>query len=107
MGSNDINAAIRQPTPKPSLVRLGKLSATGDIHAKPIEMNVLALDHADDHPAERSQMTGIKTIEFRIDSDIETAHHKDGKLETLIWLFCMVTYQPRSSSASLLAFASA
>jgi hypothetical protein len=59
MGGNDINPSIRQPTPKPSLVGLSKLSATGDVHAKPIKVNVLTFNHADDHPAERLQVASI------------------------------------------------
>jgi hypothetical protein len=66
VGGTDINPSTRQPTPKPSLVRLGKLSTTRNIHAKPIEMNVLTLDDADDHPAERSQMTDILPLHLAL-----------------------------------------
>jgi hypothetical protein len=59
MSANDIDFSIRQPPSKASLMRLGKLSTTDDVHAKAIKMNVLALNHANHHPAKRFGVTGI------------------------------------------------
>jgi hypothetical protein len=50
MSRNAIAALIRQPSAKPSLVRLSDLGTTFDIHAKPMEMTALTLEHRDDHP---------------------------------------------------------
>jgi len=38
------------------------LGATFDLHAKPIEVDVLTLDHADYHPAQGLQMTRITPL---------------------------------------------
>jgi hypothetical protein len=66
MGSNDINPAIRQPSAKPSLVRLCNLGAAFDIHAEPIEMHVLTLDHSDNHPTQGLQMTDILPLNLTL-----------------------------------------
>jgi hypothetical protein len=49
VGSDKIDAAIAKPPPKSSLMRLGKAGTTFDIDPKAIEVNILALNHADDH----------------------------------------------------------
>jgi len=38
---------------------LGKLSTADDLHPESIEMHVLALNHANHHPAKCLQVTGI------------------------------------------------
>jgi hypothetical protein len=59
MSIDNINPAIRQPSPKSSLMGLGKLSTTDDIHTKAVKMNVVALNHANHHPAKRFEVTSI------------------------------------------------
>ncbi|WP_158506198.1 hypothetical protein [Synechocystis sp. PCC 7509] len=53
MSGRNIDATIREAAPKSSLVRLSVLGATINIDSKAVEMNVLAFNHADHHPAER------------------------------------------------------
>jgi hypothetical protein len=66
VSGHDINASIRQPSAKPSLVGLSDLSATNDIHAEPVEMNVLAFNHTNHHPAERLQVTDILPLNLAL-----------------------------------------
>jgi hypothetical protein len=55
----NINPSIRQPSAKPTLMGLSNLSATDDIHTKPIEVNVLALEDTNHHPAQGLEMSDI------------------------------------------------
>jgi len=59
MDLSHINSAIGQPPRKATLVGLGELSTTNDIHPKSFEVDVLALDDANDHPAQRFQVTHV------------------------------------------------
>jgi hypothetical protein len=66
VSGNDLDAAIGQPSAKASLVGLRNLSAADHIHAKPIEMNGLALNHANHHPAECLQVTRILPLNLAL-----------------------------------------
>ena len=66
MSAHDINPLIGQPSAKPPMVRLGNLGTAFDIHAKPIEMNVLTLDYTDDHPTQRLQVPGILPLNLTL-----------------------------------------
>jgi phosphoglycerate dehydrogenase-like enzyme len=48
----DINTTVGEASPKSALVGLGVLGTTVNVDPKAIEMDVLALNHADHHPAE-------------------------------------------------------
>lgn len=54
-----IGVVKRSPPPKPPLMGLGNLGKTFDIHAKPIEMDIQTLEHANHHPAQGFEVTGI------------------------------------------------
>lgn len=47
-------------------MRLGKGGSTLDIHAKPVEMDGLAVDHPHHHPAKRLQMARILPLNGRL-----------------------------------------
>lgn len=47
-----VNASMRQPAPKPTLLRLSIGHPTHYIHRKSAEVEILALNHASDHPAQ-------------------------------------------------------
>lgn len=66
MSANDVNPSIRQPSAKPSLVRLGNLGTAFDIHTEPIKMHVLTLDYADDHPTQGLQVTDILPLNLTL-----------------------------------------
>ncbi len=59
MHLSDGKATRQQPTSKAPLVRLGKLGTAEDIDAKPVEMNLLAVDDAHDHPAQGWPVVGV------------------------------------------------
>jgi hypothetical protein len=66
MSSHDINPSIQQPSAKPSLVRLSDLGTAFDIHAKPIEMHVLTLEHTDDYPTQGLEITDILPLNLTL-----------------------------------------
>jgi hypothetical protein len=65
-------------------MRLGNLGTALHIYPKSIEMNILALNHANDHPTERLEMTDILPLNIALTQILSQRMIKDGQWKTLI-----------------------
>jgi len=106
MGSVHLYPTVRQPPTKPSLMGLSVLCPALDINSKSIEMDILALDHANHHPAQGLEVASVAPLDLTLTEIIIQRIIEAGSGCHRFRLICVVTDQPNLASISLLAFIS-